>query len=639
MIFFSKVINKIFQQDIEADDMFIPSDIFGVTVKSAKNSNKITFLMVIFCFGFILLALRLFFVQVINGSSYRLLAENNRTRSRIISASRGVIHDRNGIVLVDNMPKFALYIDPSLLSSDKESRDVVLALGKNLAEHDSGTKKKIENLFVLNSYNTRPILLVDNLDHENALKLFVKIVGMQGMVMETVYKRSYEILSKSNLSFSHLLGYVGRITDKDFESDKYKKKWILDTVGRTGLEAQYDDVLTGKNGKEDREVDAYGRMARLIAVEESISGNDLRISIDSNLQNKAEQVLRSHMQRVTSKRGIVIVHNPNNGEILAMVSLPAFNSNDFIGGLSKEEYSALVNNPNKVFLNRAISGEYQPGSITKPILGLAALEENVIVATTTINSSGGISLGGRFFPDWKKGGHGRVDVMKSIAESVNSFYYIIGGGDYANQHLKNLGIDKVIQYYKLFGLGYNSGIDLSNEQAGFLPTPEWKMQSKQEKWYIGDTYNVSIGHGDVLVTPLQASIFAAAFANRGVVYKPQFIMQPGVEAQKIIIPMSAQNVDIVRKGMRDAVVYGTAKRLNTLPFAVAGKTGTAQTPGDKLPHSWFIGFAPYDKPEVVITVLVEEGGEGSSMAVPIAQEVLSEWNRIRSKPDVEKVSL
>ncbi len=629
--FFYKIINNKSSKEekIETDDIFIKSDISGITIKSAQSPKKILFLIVIFCFVFILLAVRLFFIQVVNGASYRALADNNKTRSRIIPAPRGIIYDRNGTVLVDNLLRFVLYLDPSLLPVDNTQRNAVLNLAKSIVVNNNEIIKQIDDLVRVNNYKARPILLVDNLDHENALKLFIKTTGMPGMVIETFYKRNYKALSKLNLSLSHILGYISLITDKEIKTSQKKNKWVLDKVGRTGLELQYNHILAGENGQEIREVDTYGRVERVISTDEPIHGNSLHITIDSNLQNRAEQILREHMQHVDSKRGIIVVHNLNNGEILSMVSLPAFDSNDFIAGLNEKKYLALVNSPDKVLFNRAISGAYQPGSIIKPILSIAALEEDIITPTTQINSVGGISVGGLFFPDWKKGGHGMVDVTKAIAESVNSFYYLIGGGDRINSQNKYLGLEAIVRYYELFWLGRKTGIDLPNEQTGFLPTPEWRKSVKKDRWYIGDTYNISIGHGDMLVTPLQASIFTAALANNGLVYKPHFIMKGKVESERIAIPLSQANLDIVKKGMRQAVVYGTARRLNSLPFAVAGKTGTAQTPGNKPPHSWFVGFAPYDKPEVVITVLVEEGGEGSAMAIPIAYEVLSQWYKIK----------
>ncbi|MCK4554296.1 penicillin-binding protein 2, partial [Candidatus Parcubacteria bacterium] len=278
-----------------------------------------------------------------------------------------------------------------------------------------------------------------------------------------------------------------------------------------------------------------------------------------------------------------------------------------------------------------ISGEYPSGSTIKPVIAAAALEEGIISEHTSFTSVGGIKVGQWFFPDWRAGGHGITDVRRAIAESINTFFYYIGGG---HQDFKGLGIDRIYKYGELFGLNAQLGIDLAGEVSGFLPTKKWKEETKGERWYIGDTYHLSIGQGDILVTPLQVANYTSVFANGGALYRPHLVKQilsGGDKVFKEVEPVIIRdnfigdyNIEIVRQGMRRTVTAGSARSLQSVPVAVAGKTGTAQWSSKKNHHAWFTGFAPYDNPEVVITILVEEGGEGSDVAVPIAKEFL-EW--------------
>jgi len=279
--------------------------------------------------------------------------------------------------------------------------------------------------------------------------------------------------------------------------------------------------------------------------------------------------------------------------------------------------------------NRAISGEYPSGSTIKPVIAAAALEEGVITENTTVRSVGGITIGQWNFPDWRVGGHGIVDVRRAIAESVNTFFYYIGGG---YQDFRGLGVDKIMKYGKLFGLDSQTGVDLAGEASGFLPTEEWKEKVKGEKWYIGDTYHLAIGQGDLLVTPLQVAAYTSAFANGGTLYRPHFVKRILSGSDQALKEVSIEpvrenfidshNIEIVRQGLRQSVTDGSSRRLQSVPVAVAGKTGTAQWSSKYPPHAWFTGFAPYDNPELVITILVEQGGEGSDTAVPIAEDYL-----------------
>ena len=309
--------------------------------------------------------------------------------------------------------------------------------------------------------------------------------------------------------------------------------------------------------------------------------------------------------------------NPKNGEILALVSYPYFDNNLFSRGLSQRDFEKIVAHPDKPLFFRAISGQYPPGSTIKPILALAALEEGIINEQTAIVSKGGIKIGKEFFSDWKKEGHGVTQVKKALAESVNTFFYLVGGG---SENFRGLGPEKIKFYLEKFGLGKKTNLDLPAEKDGFLPSPEWKKRKKNEEWYIGDSYNLSIGHGDIVATPLQIAYLTGLIVNEGKIYQPHLLKKgQEFEENKFVFQFKKENFKVVKEGLREAILYGTAKALNDLTIKVAGKTGTVEV-GQKKPHSWFTCFAPYEDPQIVLTVIVENGGEGSGPALRVAKE-------------------
>jgi penicillin-binding protein 2 len=313
-----------------------------------------------------------------------------------------------------------------------------------------------------------------------------------------------------------------------------------------------------------------------------------------------------------------------------MVSLPSYDNNQFAVGISTKDYQMLIENPDQPLFNRSVSGEFPSGSTIKPVMAAAALQERVVSENTKFQSSGGLRIGQWFFPDWQAGGHGSTDVRKAIAQSVNTYFYYIGGG---YEEFQGLGVERIVRYGKLFGLGEQTGIDLPGEAKGFLPTPDWKKEAKGEPWYIGDTYHLSIGQGDLLVTPLQVAMYTAAFANGGTLFRPHLVKTVLFGDDRIMTSVKEEpirekfideyDMQVVRDGMRQTVLSGSARSMQSVPVPVAGKTGTAQWSSKKDPHAWFTGFAPYDNPAVAITVLIEEGEEGSSVAVPVAREFLT----------------
>jgi len=360
------------------------------------------------------------------------------------------------------------------------------------------------------------------------------------------------------------------------------------------------------------------------------------LAIDVELQKAVEKYLIDELTLIGKKKASVIVMDPNNGEVLTLVSLPAYDSNLFSGGIDKESYAAFAEDPNQPLFFRSLSGEFPSGSTFKPYVATAALAEGIITPVSSFLSTGGLAIGVWFFPDWKVGGHGETNVYKAIAESVNTFFYIIGGGF---ESFTGLGVERITSYASLFGFGAPTGIDLPNEAGGFLPSKEWKEQTKGERWYVGDTYHLAIGQGDLLVTPIQMAVALSVVANGGTKYKPhvtravdnQIVLPEGVA-----LPDSIRTaIEVVRQGMRQTVTSGSARRLNALPVTSAGKTGTAQIGGTEETHAWFTGFAPYDNPEISVVVLIEEGGEGSSTAVPVAENIFKWWANNRTKINIQ----
>ena len=630
------------------------------------NFSKLKYFLAFIFLAFILLLGRSFWLQVARGEHYSLLSESNRRRSEIIEPKRGIIYDRELRPLVRNTANFVLYFTPIDLPPDELSRDellrrlsYILTADEISAVPDSadlaGLELSVDNhLFYqlkeslskvrrgsLESY--RPLFAADNIPYEKAMLLSLELPRWPGVSLSSKIRREYleppannhrpdgddldpKILGESSLS--HILGYTGKIDEaelKNLGADYF----LIDYIGKTGVENVWERELKGSAGRKNIEVDALGRQKKIINEEPALDGANLQLALDYRLQAKVEEILRAHLEAAGLKRGAVVALNPQNGEVLALVSLPAYDNNLFAAGISREDYARFIDNPDLPLFNRAVSGEYPSGSTIKPIFAAGALEEGIINATTSFLSVGGIRIGEWFFPDWRAGGHGQTNVRSAIAFSVNTFFYYIGGG-YGD--FRGLGLSGLIKYAGLFGLGEKTGLDLPGERAGLVPTAPWKEETKKEPWYIGDTYHFSIGQGYVLVTPLQVANYTAAIANGGDLYRPRLVKNI-LDADNQVIRenppeiirrgfISSYNLEIVRAGMRDTVTIGSARSLDSLPVAVAGKTGTAQWSSLKEPHAWFSGFAPYDDPEIVLTVLVEEGKGGDTMATPIVLDIL-----------------
>ena len=604
----------------------------------------------IFGIGLLLIIGRVFYLQIFQGKSFLALAEKNRVRILPIIAERGIISDRFGKELVENVPNFYVSIVPQGLPSasrEPQKRAEIIHRVAELANISPEEVEKIESKLDPQSPHRasayQSLVIKENLDYTAALKIYLQNSDLPGIVVGNGYKRHYfnypqentgTTTASSTLSLSPILGYLNKITDAEWREVKNDNYLLNDNIGKIGVEKTYEKELRGIYGKKRIEVDARDHEQNIIEVEPAIPGKNIQLTIDLEAQQKLETLIREELIKAKKDRAAAIAMNPQTGEVIALVNYPSYDNNDFSGGISQEKYDIYIKNPNNPLFNRAISGSFPPGSTLKPVIAAAALQEGIVNKNTSFNSTGGIRVGPSFFPDWKAGGHGQTNVTKAIAWSVNTFFYYIGGG---YDQFAGLGIDAMHRYMEKFNLSKKTGIDLPGENEGFIPTKKWKQETWGEPWYLGDTYNTSIGQGYILVTPLQVAVWTSAFANSGKIVVPHIVSEitdPATKVTTSVAPkfisenmVNPEAISIVRQGMRECVTYGSCRQLSALPFTSGGKTGTAQWKNNKENHAWFSGFAPYENPKIVVVVLVEEGGEGSKTAVPIAYKFLEWWGK------------
>lgn len=610
----SYFLNRESRYSHEIDDLSSSSTRLAFT-EAYRSRNRVRFLALALIIVGALFSWRLASLQVFQGDIFLRKSEGNRLLITKVSALRGKILDRMGKPIADNAPSYALYFTGSSSTTLKEITDVL------------GIDYESARAELARGYGTGGEI-VSGITPDKAIPLALKIARYPSEL--TLVPQPRRAYLYPDIGLSALIGYLGKPSPNDSDAKLAVRYDFDDDIGKSGVEHFYNTLLLGTNGRLETEVDATGRQKLEKRVVPSQSGADIVLTIDLEMQKELYKALSNEIVTSGKRSGVAIVEDPTNGEILAMAQYPNFDSNVFLDNSRSEEVKKILTDSDHPLFLRAVQGQYPSGSVIKPIVASAALEENVITRAFTVMSVGGIHIGASFFPDWKAGGHGKTNVIKALAESVNTFFYIIGGG-YEEVH--GLGPEKIKNYASRFGWGRALGVDLDNEATGFLPTPEWKILAKHERWYLGDTYHLAIGQGDVLVTPLQVESMMATIANGGTLFRPHIlryslgvqgalerITEPSVLYRDII---SSSTLGIVREGLRQAVVSGSARRLQSVPVEVAGKTGTAQLAiGD--PHAWFSGFAPYNNPQIAITVLIENGVEGSTTAVPVAQQFL-QW--------------
>ncbi|KKP97403.1 MAG: Peptidoglycan glycosyltransferase [Candidatus Moranbacteria bacterium GW2011_GWD2_36_12] len=566
-----------------------------------------------------LLGLRVIFLTVVKGAYYKDVSDGNSIRSIVIKAPRGRIFDRSGKSLVNNVPSMDAVIIPVDVPRDSvKTKEIAgkVAFILNMNEADVWTKLESNNT----SKSLNPVLLKENIQQDQALTILEKANTLAGISIEKTAIRDYV----DGPIFSHILGYDGKIEQKELAQNQ--GYLLTDYIGKQGIEKSYEKYLRGVHGADQVEVDSMGNTKREVGIINPKPGSDLIMSIDGDLQKKLYDSITGILQKTGTSTASAVAIDPRNGQVLAMVNLPSYDNNLFANKISGNDYASLINNPDKPLFNRAIAGEYPPGSTIKPAIALAALSEGVIDQSTIIDGLGGtLRIGSYSFGDWKT--HGPSDVRIAIAESNDIFFYTIGGG-YGN--IQGLGMNRMKKWYNLFGFGLASGIDIGGESEGLIPDEKWKMDNIKEKWSVGNSYHAAIGQGFVSATPLQIANFTAAIANGGTLYKPHLVSQikkgtgeiididPEILSANFAAP---ELLSVVREGMRKTILSGTAQPLKDLPIEVAGKTGTAQFGTEDKTHAWFISFAPYENPEIAMAVLVEGGGEGHSSSVPVTKEV------------------
>jgi len=576
---------------------------------------------------------RYFDLQVTRHQDFATHSDNNRVHVRPAAPSRGLIYDRNGELLADNRPSYSL----SIIRERSEDLEQLLLQISSLIDISSDDIERFEKrLKRRKPYEHTPLRF--NLSEQERGILAVNSYRLDGAEVTARLTRFYP----NGELFAHVIGYVGRINERESQQIDSVAYSGTDSIGKIGLEKYYEDRLLGAVGTEHVETSARGRVMRILENVSPLPGTNLTVHLDSNLQRVAHKAFKDD-------RGALVAIDIKTGGILSMVSAPSYDPNLFVSGISQTNYDQLLQSSDRPLFDRAIRGQYPPGSTIKPLFGLIGLHNNSISMDYSIEDPGYFFMEGIERP-WrdhnsKRGGHGKgVDLAKAIIESCDVFFYKMS---------VKTGIDLLSSYSEMFGLGNLTGIDMPGERPGIMPSREWKQGAKQEAWFNGDTINVSIGQGFMLTTPLQLAVMSARIASKGKLLKPQLVKSiDGVATQPVevreSINMSDEYWDYVHKAMRDVVhsPRGTAKGIsNGLNYEIAGKTGTAQVISisaedeydsskidkSQWDHALFVAFAPMDDPQIAVGLIVENGEHGSSAAAPIARLVIDEYMKSKSK--------
>ena len=604
----------------------------------AEFRQKIKIVIALLLAAISILLIRLGYLQIIRGAEFKQKSENNSVRFRKIKPLRGLIMDRNGVVIVDNRPSFDVLYIPSKVKGNELSVEKLKDIYKSKSLDFSFDQDIPETA---NPYS--PIKLEKNVNMEKVALIETNALNLPGIYIDVSPIRLYldgEMLAP-------VIGYTGEISKEDLEknSDEYA---YGDVLGKHGLEKFFDSYVRGRRGAELVEVNVYGKEIKNLGRIDPVSGYNIVLTIDADLQKAAWQAFEG-------KPGAAVVMDTRDGSVLAMVSSPSFDPNLFNNGISYDQWDKLQNNPFAPLSNKAISGQYPPGSTYKLIVAAAALEEGIITSDTKVLCNGSFTLGSRTYRCWKKGGHGWVDLHKAIVESCDVYFYTVG---------KMLGVDKIAQYAKRFGLGEVSGIDLPNEKNGLVPTKDWKFKRKKVAWQPGETISTSIGQGFNLTTPLQLANAFSAFANGGTLWRPHLvkyiestdgkIYREFLPEKKGELKLSPKTVEILNSALWGVVNEpgGTGHAARMLNVDVCGKTGTSQVLG--LPedekarrmkiigafykdHALFVCYAPLKNPEIAVAVILENAGSGGAVAAPVARKILTAYFEGKKKNKQPKV--
>ena len=586
-----------------------------------RRSKKIfIFIQVLTVF----LLLNFWKIQVLDHKKYWEKSEANRMREIVLPSQRGLIKDRGETILADNKASFKVsIIRENCEDYDKSCRKI----SRLLKIEEDVLKERIKRYESFPVF--KPIVIKENLSFEEVAVIEARKLEFPELFLQAEPKRFYPF---GNLA-AHALGYIQELSGEEIKKGLYQQRRLGDLIGKTGVEKVYEATLVGTDGEALEIVDSMGRSKGKIAKREPEKGQNIILTIDYALQEKAEELLEG-------REGAVVMMDPQTGEILALASYPTFDPNKFIDRFTPEEWLDLVNSPEFPLENRAIRGQYAPGSIFKLVIDLGALELGIIDEETTFTCKGEIEIYNEPFTCWVEKGHGEMNLIQAIRNSCNIYHYQVG---------KKMGIDEISRYAKMLGFGAKTGIDLPGEKTGLVPDPQWKREVRKERWQPGETISVSIGQGPLLVTPLQVALYTSIIANRGRKVTPHLLNSQSLAGKRVFSEKDAVDIELstfetVIQGMWEVVNKGgTGWAANVKGFDICGKTGSTQlisTEKDKekkveeeeeeeetKTHSWFTGFAPRDNPKIVVTVIIEYGGMGGATAAPLARKLFNSYRR------------
>lgn len=579
---------------------------------NGKLSEKVLISAYLIIALFFILTIRIWQLQILQGNEYRKLSEENRLRIVRVAAPRGIIYDRTGIPLVKNTPYYFVSVSPQNL-------DVldISALAELLKMDRDVLLEKIKNRPQQNLYE--PIRLKEGLSAKEIALVEARRSDFPSLAVDVDVSRDYLF---GNIG-AHVIGYLGKPNEFQYSSPDFRDVPSNAFIGQWGVEKLYDRQLRGTSGERIIEMDALGRELRLIKEKSPVRGDDVKLAMDIKLQKEAEESFGE-------KTGALVAMKPDTGEILALVSKPSFDPNLFARGIRYRQWEELNQNKKLPLLNRSLQSQYPPGSTFKIITAIAAMEEGAIDVNTKVTCTGEIVYGRWHFGCWQKHGHGTLSLHRALVESCDVYFYDLG---------KRLGIDKIASYARMFGLGKETGLRMAKERSGVVPDTKWKQEKRKQPWYLGETFNASIGQGYVATTPFQMAQMMSIVANGGYIYSPSLLMADKEPAPLTKLSIRQETFDEVKKALSGVVNEngGTGWAAKSSMVNICGKTGTAQVVGMKrdskyLPemfrdHAWFVAFAPYEAPEIALSVMVEHGGHGGAAAAPIAKRAIEAYIR------------
>ncbi|MBU1153321.1 penicillin-binding protein 2 [bacterium] len=578
-------------------------------VEFTEVTKRLQFLSISFFLILLIIIVRLLYLQILKGDYFYQVSEENRIQLINIPAPRGIIYDHKKVPLVKTGPSFDIMVTQIGLNK-KQTMEMAKKLSKILG------KKKEEILLLVNkkkALSSMSILVAENVPKETMIKVAEQRINLPGVIIQVSPKRFYVYGELA----SHLLGYIGEVSEKEIEGSEEGNYKPGDLIGKTGVEKLLDEHLKGEDGGKQVEVDAKGRELRILNYKEPIPGRNVYLTIDFQIQKIAEEAMKDN-------HGAVVIINSDNGKILTLISKPSFNPNIFTTRLRKEKVNEILNHPYKILMNRAIQAQYSPGSVFKIVVMIAALENNKVNLNYKIRCQGKYYLGNKVFKCWKKEGHGAVSLIEAITKSCNVYFYNLG---------RMVGINPMVEVAKRFNLGEKTHIILPNEKRGLIPSPKWKKENFKEKWYQGETINMSIGQGYTLVTPIQLACLISGVSNQKVIYQPLIIEKvESLDRSKLIsyqepvancqLNFKEKTLQILDEGLKKVVKAGTGWNSNVEGLEIGGKTGTSQNPHGE-DHAWFVCYTHINGVNLAMGILVEHGGMGGKVAAPIAGEILS----------------